>query len=248
MHPTHFLWQAAGRPALPGLLNSADYAALKRKPASYAPTGPCYLCGHELTQAALPTSKRFDDKTWTAHATAACVDSEWLCPACAFSMSEYVERPDLWPKRFKIRCQTHYVVGDTWTVLGLSDKLQMREPLLTPPADPWLLAICDSPLSAGHNLYLTQVNQPGALDWRVMLGRISVAGSAPALAHLLYHVEQLYSAGHSKSAIASGDYLPKWINAQGLDAWADHESNLAPLRQTPLFELALFLAQKGNDE
>lgn len=248
MYPTEFLWQAAGRPSVPGLFTSEQYVALKRKPASYAPSGPCYICGREIAGAAQPTSARFDDKTWTAHATAACVDSEWLCPACAFSLSEQVDMPAVYPKRFKIRCQTHLVVGDTWTVLGLSDKLAMREPLLCPPDEPWLLAICDSPLSAGHNLYLTQVNLPTQRAWRVMLGRVEVAGSPDDLAYVLYHVESLYNASHSKSAIEAGDYLPKLINAQGETVWAESESALAPLRQTPLFALALFLAQKGIEE
>lgn len=194
MYPTELLWQAAGQPSVPGLLDAAQYAALKRKPASYPPSGPCYLCGREIDGAAQPTSARFDDSTWTAHGTACAIDSEWLCPACAFSLSEYVDMPAVYPKRFKIRCQTHHVAGSRWTVLGLSDKLAMREHLLCPPPDPWLLAICDSPLSAGHNLYLTQVNSPHERAWRVMLGRVSVAGSPDDLAYVLYYVETLYAA------------------------------------------------------
>lgn len=61
MYPTELLWQAACRPAVHGLLDAAQYAALKRKPASYPPSGPCYLCGREIPGAAQPTSARFDD-------------------------------------------------------------------------------------------------------------------------------------------------------------------------------------------
>lgn len=245
MYPTHHLWRAAGRPTA-NLVDGAQYAVTRRLPASYPPSGPCYLCGMEIDGLGQPTAARFDDATWTGHSFAAAIDSEWLCPACAFSMSEYVERPDLWPKRFKIRCQTHLVAGDAWTVLGLADKRRMQDALLRPPSAPWLLAICDSPLSAGHNVYLTRVNLPGESDWRIMLGRVAVTGSPDRLAEVLTPIETLYAAGHSKSAIGDGDYIPKLINAQGESVWAELEAGLAPLRQTPLFALALFLAQKPN--
>ena len=245
MTPTQLLYQTAGQPFVEGLLDAMQFAALKRQPATHPPSGPCYLCGQEVDGNGLPTSARFNDDTWTGHGTAAAVVSEWLCPACAFSLNEAVDMPAIYPKKFKMRCQTHFVTGEIWRVLGLSDKRQIAEILLNPPSDPWLLAICDSPLSAGHNLYLTSVNR--GQSWTIMLGRVAVRSTTPELIYLLGHVEALYAIGHSKTNIGNGNYTPKWIGTNP-SAWAMHESAIAEFRNTPIFQLALFLAQKGSKD
>lgn len=90
MYPTELLWQAACRPAVHGLLDAAQYAALKRKPASYPPSGPCYLCGREIPGAAQPTSARFDDATWTALVRFAVNPENWI-----YFKPEHVKDPYL---------------------------------------------------------------------------------------------------------------------------------------------------------
>jgi hypothetical protein len=248
--PTHLLYAAAERPPVEGVMTADAFAAARRKPATYPPGGHCYLCGAALGDAAFPTSARFKDEDWTAHGLAACAASEWLCEACAYSLQEKISRPDLWPKPFRMRCQTQYVAGDRWTVMGLSDKARMAAILLDPPAAPWLLCMTDSPLSASHTLFRTPVNRPGASGWGVMLGNVLVIGDAQTLRMLLDAVEALYAAGHGKNAISTGDYRTKWINAQGVESWATLEAAIAPWRGRPLFDLAVFLAQKeqGNEQ
>jgi hypothetical protein len=241
---THFLYRAAGSPDVPGALTIEQYQSARRKPASYPPGGPCYLCGDWIVGAALPTSTRLDEN-WTSHASAHAAQSEWICQPCAFCLSESAMAPGL-PRPFKMRCQSHFVEGDQWTIWGLGDKRAMRIPLLFPPPDSWMMAICDSPLAAGHNIFLSPINPPHATSWRIMLGRISIAGAPAMLEYLLIHAEALYALGHGKNAISSGNYIPKLIS-QSPNIWAYHEAAVAAHRATPLFALAVFLAQKEED-
>jgi hypothetical protein len=84
MKPTHLLYGTVHNPQVAGLLSVAQFVTQKRPPATYPPSGPCYLCGYAVGDAALPTSARLNDDTWTGHGTAVAVRSEWLCAACAF--------------------------------------------------------------------------------------------------------------------------------------------------------------------
>lgn len=245
MKPTMLLYQAAGAPTVPAAIDATQWSqmpARKRPPAP--PSGLCYLCGEPVAQAGVPCADRFGD-TWTAHGTAAQPDSAWLCLACAFSLSESAAHPAV-ARPFKMRSLSHLIIGDAWELLGLADKRRMAAVLLSPPSAPWLLCIQDAPLSAAHSIYRTPVNAPGA-SWRITLGGSVIAGSPLRLADVLTPVEALYAAEHSKNAIRTGVYTPKWILAQGESAWAHLESSIARFRGQLIFELALFLAQKGTE-
>lgn len=82
----------------------------------------------------------------------------------------------------------------------------------------------------------------------INLGGVIVRGNSNYLAALIEPIEILYQAGHTKSSIQSGRYHPKSIIAQGESAWAKNESKISPQRGKPIFELALFLAQKELEE
>lgn len=226
MNPTKMLYTAANEPVVSDL-----------QPAS----GHCYLCG-EAVEVAVPTKKRLK-KTWTAHDTAAMPESDWLCPACVWSLSEKATHPEQ-SKPFKMRTQSHFVNGGKWRVLGLSDKAVMRDILLSPPDGDWMLALCDSPLSASHIIYNTPINTGST--WAVNLGGTLTPGNPRLLAELLKPIEQLYNASHTKTNISTGNYTTKYITAQGEAAWAECEAIILPHRGKPLFELAIFLAQKDE--
>jgi hypothetical protein len=249
MHAVELIYEAAGRPSQPDAMTTAEWEALKRtktKPVT-PPTGSCYLTGIPLNGRGVPCASRLKDVTWTGHGTAVARDSEWLSEAAVFSISESATHPDE-PKPFKMRTKSHLVEGDEWAVLGMGDKEPMFAALLGayPHDAPWLLAICTAPLSASHILHQTPVNQPGAARWSVNLGGTLVDGSAAELEPLLTAVNAMYAVGHSKTAIRSGEYNTKWIAAQGEAAWVEMEAYLRPFRGRPIFELALFLAQKGE--
>ena len=255
MKPSALLYRAAGSPAVASAIDATAWSQLtpRKRPPS-PPGGACYLCGEPVAESGVPCADRFGE-TWTAHGTAAQPDADWLCLACAFSLSESATHPAA-AKSFKMRSMSHLVIGDEWHVLGLADKRRMTAILLEPPPAPWLLCIQDAPLSAAHSIYRTPVNAPGAAHWQVTLGGSVIAGSPARLAAVLTPVEALYAAEHSKSAIRTGVYTPKWILAQGESAWAQLESSITSwvqlessitsLRGQPIFELALFLAQKGT--
>lgn len=229
MTPSEFLYQAAGEPQIPGreLIEVDDN---------------CYLCGQRMTTGS-QTKEQFK-RTWTAHDTANSPGSQFVCPACVWCLSEKATHPDE-PKPFKMRTKTHLVIGNQWTVWGLGDKSAMTQLLLNPPAGQWMLAICDSPLSASHSVYRAPINTGG--NWVVSLGSLWVAGNPSRLQSLLDPIGILYNAGHTKTQILSGDYNLNQINNQGQNEWASCEAAIGSYRNKPLFDLAVFLIQKEEE-
>ncbi len=241
--PTQFLYEAAGQPPVPGLLDLEDWQSLtkKTKPTTPPDTSPCYLCGQPPGKVAMPTAVRFK-ATWTAHATAAAPNSEWLCPACVWSLNEKATHPTR-EKPFKMRTLSHLVVGQQWEIFKAAEKGQLVDTLLKPPSEQWLLAICTKPTGASHTIYLSPVNPPDAPTWQVNLGGLVVEGAPEEFGQLLGVFEAMY-VYHYKSKILSGSYLARDINRQGVNEWSQLEAQLRPYRQTPVLELVSFLAQQ----
>ena len=71
---------------------------------------------------------------------------------------------------------------------------------------------------------------------------------APELERLLGLVEQLYAGGFSKADIETGRYPQHRVVAFGVRQWHELEAGIRPERGTPRLQLALFLAQKENDD
>ena len=227
---THMLWVAAGR--LP----------LRDGPCT------CYLCGAQVAEAdAVPALDRIG-ATWTAHDLAAAPASPYLCRACHFCLQEKSDaRPDISAK-FTFRAYSHFVTPTRWEVIRLSEKRRLLAPLLDPPQEPWGLAISTSPTSAPHILPFTPVNNPaGAPEWRVNFGGEIVSATPGALAALLQPVEALYGLGFSKAEILSGNYYVARV-ARNMEVFRATEPQLAAWRGTGLFELAVFLSQKSQEE
>jgi len=239
MNACEILYQAAGRPHVEGLMDAAMWQGYKGKDKPSAPPQVCYLTGGLITEGVIASTRLGD--TWTAHDTAAAPFSEWLSAAAIFSLSEAVTHPSK-EKPFKMRAMTHLVLGESWTVLGLGDKAKIAQFLLNPPSEAWLLSICDAPLAASHAVYKAVINT-SLSRWSVGLGKLTVAGSPKELAEMLTVVEAMYPF-HGKGQIELGNYHPKNIIAQSEGAWAKCESQVSAWRGKPLFELALFLAQK----
>lgn len=226
---THMLWEAAG------------HAPLATGPCS------CYLCGAKVAEEdTVPVLDRIG-MSWTAHDLAADPMSPYLCRACHFCLQEKSDaRPDISPK-FTFRAYSHLVTPTRWEVIRLSQKRRMLAPLLNPPREPWGLAISTSPTSAPHVLPFTPVNQAGAREWRINFGGEIVGATPDALAALLEPIETLYNLGFSKAELLSGNYYVARV-ARNLEVFRATEPQLTAWRGTGLFELAVFLSQKSQEE
>ena len=224
MPATQMLYQAAGSPSVPDL-----------EPAS----GACWLCGSDLGGTGVPRESAIKD-TFTDHDKCASPRSTHLCRACVFCFSERVP----WPGRDKLqrmRNYSHFVIGGQWLPLSKGDKAQMREILLAPPEDEWLGVVAES--GQKHLIFRAPVAL-GASRCAIQFEEQQLAYAPRDLARELEVIETLYQAGFSKAEIETGDYNQARMLKAGLRVWRAAERQAQPWRGSVLFRLALFLAQK----
>lgn len=172
------------------------------------------------------------------------VGGEIVCDGCFFWLDEASmelahrmgkEKPQ------RMRNYSHFIMAGEWMPLSKGDKAQMRGLLLAQPF-PELAAIAVS--GQKHIVFRARWNPPRALAGWVQLEEAAVFVEPAELGRLLAVVEMLY-AGSSKAEISSGNYRQHRIRKLGLDRWHGAERQIQNLRGSPLFDLALFLAQKG---
>ena len=227
MTPTALLYAAAGAPPV----------ALA-EPA----TGACWLCASPLTDG-VPLRSVLKD-TFMDRDKARNPAGSHFCLACAWSFSEQVPMAGR-DKPQRLRNYSHIVQRGVWHCLSKGQKANMRGLLLDPPPDEWLGVIAESgqkhvifraPIAIGRDRCAIQFEEQ----------RVTYAPSA--LAALLTPVEALLSGGMSKTEIESGHYLTYRIARLGMDAWWPIEQIIKPHRGTALLHLAVFMAQKEEDE
>ncbi len=238
------IYRAAGSPPVAGAMDYEQWQAApaKKKP-SGPPVGKCYLSGIELHRVGVPVDAAIKN-TFTGQSTAGSPDSEWVSPEAAYSIADKAKIPGI-EKPSAMRQFTHVVVGDTWRVLGLSQKREMADILLNPPSEEWGMTICTKPMSAPHVLYRATTSL-GGKHWGVILGDLTVCSSADEFRTLLADVEAQY-VFHAKGAIETGKYSPKSVIEQGESAWMELEERIGRHRFSPLLDLTLFVAQKEKE-
>jgi len=161
-----------------------------------------------------------------------------ICHACQFC---FVEQSKLLAQRVgkekpqRMRNYSHFVIGGKWLPLSKADKAQMARILLY---EDWQVAII-AQSGQKHIIFRArpstiQLEEQQISDWH-------------DLGSLLATIETLYS-GFSKPEIKTGDYAQHRILRFGASFWWTLESELKSERQVVLFELALFLAQKGEKD
>lgn len=162
-----------------------------------------------------------------------------ICNACQFCFTDQNDALAAQlgkPGTQRTRNYSHFVVGGLWVPLSKGDKTRMREMLYSSP-DVAIIA------TSGQKHIIFRA-QPG---W----WQIEEARSRPfpdQLRKLLVEVEALYHGGISKTEIESGRYNHKRIMDFGLDGWRHHESAIKPARGSLLLQLAVFLAQRPDED
>lgn len=163
---------------------------------------------------------------------------EILCQACQFS---FAEKSELLTQRTgkeklqRMRNYSHFVVDSEWLPLSKANKARMAHILL---CEDWRVAI----IAQSGQKHLVCRAVPGIVQFEEQQ-----IPDLRGLGNLLATVEALYS-GFSKAEIGTGDYAQYRILRLGLECWWGLEEVLWPQRQTALFELALFLAQRKEKE
>jgi len=191
--------------------------------------GRCRVCGIEgngaiFEQWVRPTFTDFDKLQ----------SGSIICSACQFCFAEQSkllaaevgkEKPQ------RMRNYSHFVVDKEWLPLSKARKRDMIYILLYRKPEVAIIA-----QSGQKHIIFRAV--PGIVQFEEQQIP-DLRGMGPLFAA----IETLYSV-FSKSEIESGDYSHHHILNFGLSFWHELESTVAPVRQTALFALALFLAQR----
>lgn len=143
----------------------------------------------------------------------------------------------------RMRNYSHFIINETWTPLSKGDKSTMTKLLLSTPF-PELAAIAES--GQKHIVFRATRNPQGGKAGWVQFEEQSLWLEPDDLRQTLDAVEPALST-FSKGEIESGNYLPHRIMAYGLDAWQELEAIVKLLRGGLFFNLAIFLAQKRED-
>lgn len=161
-----------------------------------------------------------------------------ICQPCQFS---FAERSELLTARVgkeklqRMRNYSHFIVGGMWLPLSKGQKSQMAQVLLH--QSPEVAVIAQS--GQKHLIFRAR---PGIVQFEEQQ-----IADLHGLGSLLAMVEMLYG-GFSKAEIETGAYAQHRILKFGTPAWWELEQVVRPRRQSALFELALFLAQRKGDE
>lgn len=174
---------------------------------------------------------------------------EVICDACAFwfaQRSEELARRTGKEKLQRMQNYSHFLKAGEWIPLGKGDKARMQELLLAPPF-PEMAAITTSGQKHIAFRARRRLNPPGATAGWVQFEEHSLWVEPENLRDLLDIIEELYTI-FSKDEIGSGTYSPNRIMRFGLDRWRALDERLRPVRPTVLFQLALFLAQRSEED
>jgi hypothetical protein len=170
-----------------------------------------------------------------------------ICQACLFWFNQKSDELQLImgkDKPQRMQNYSHFVIGGKWQPVSKGNKRQMADLLLATPF-PELAAIAVS--GQKHIAFRARRNAPGQSAGWVQYEEQAVWVDPVDLAGLLGTIEELYTV-FSKGEIESGRYYPRRILDFGLARWDGLEKQIKSKRNTILFQLALYLAQRSDDD
>ena len=177
----------------------------------------------------------------------ALVPGDIICAGCLFWFDQHsvcLQKIIDKDKPQKMQNYSHFIVDGTWIPLSKGNKKGMKELLVSAPF-PELAAIADS--GQKHIAFRARRNPPGQISGWVQFEEQAIWVDPPKLISLLAIIEELYIV-FNKAEIGSGDYSPNRIRDFGVDRWLVLEDIIKIQRETPLFKLALFLAQRSDED
>jgi len=214
---------------------SVLYSAAGSPPMSGTAAGCCRTCGDNGI--GLP----FDTWVKDTFTNFDCLfPGDIVCHACLFGFdegSELLRQRVGKDKPQRMRNYSHFVADGAWQPVSKGNKRYMRDLLMQ---EPELAVIADS--GQKHILFRAR---PGF--WQFEEQKLT---PCPHLlsTQLLPAIEILYNAGASKSEIETGHYAQKSLSKIGITIWRKQEQELRKHRGGLPFCLAIFLAQKDDDD
>lgn len=198
-------------------------------PLTDTPDSRCWLCGGETGGKGLPTKKAIKP-TFTDHPCARGYGSSSICPGCAFCLTARELR--------------NYSILATTDRLSHPSRAEWREILINPPEPPFVMCLAVS--GQKHLSFKAPVNLERG-HYAVLLEEREIFVTPGRIEQAIEAVEALY-VYFSKDEIATGRYSQHKIKDCGLAKWERLESGVENWRGRPLFDLALFVAQKREVE
>jgi len=189
----------------------------------------CWLCGAPTDGVGLPVKLAIRD-TFTDIDKARRPTSGSVCQGCAFCLSYMALR--------------NYALLATSDVLRFPSRAQVRETLLDPPVPPFVLCI---PVSGQKWLHFRATIACARDFYPVQFEEIPVVVDVFSLARMISCIERLYTA-FPKEEIRTGRYKQEHVRRFGMSEFQSLEEAIAPHRNSRLFELAVFVAQKKEGE
>lgn len=144
----------------------------------------------------------------------------------------------------RMRNYSHFILNGQWEPLSKGNKRRMTEILCGNPF-PELAVITDS--GQKHIAFRATRNHQGGRSGWVQFEEQAVWVDPDALKSVLLLVHCLYTI-FSKSEIETGNYSPNRIIKFGIDKWRCEEQKLKQWRGKPIFQLAIFLAQRSEGD
>lgn len=196
-------------------------------------SGACRICGTpEVDGTSFDSWVRDTFTDWDK-----IVPGDLICQPCQFCFSEASEmlaRTVGRDKPQRMRNYSHFIVDGEWCPLSKTHKLRMVE-LLRRKFD--VAIVADS--GQKHIIFravpgIAQFEEQSVFDLDGALG-------------LLEPIEILY-ASFSKKEIGSGAYRQHRVIHFGVNQWIELERTVKPARGSLSFDLALFLAQRTENE
>lgn len=229
--PTQLIYRAYQNTPKPLPLPNGKEAEWPIPEMGEVPDELCWLCGGE-THGQGRMSKDVIRKTFTNTPFARAIESESLCTGCGWILAQRHIR--------------------NWSLLVVDGKLEhptrqrIREVLLAPPETyPWMLSIAVS--GQKHISFPGRVVFSPRNIW-VLLEQIPIQLPASGIGHVLAPVEELLTAGFTKTEVQTGVYRQDRIRAAGLAWWKEREKRIAAMRGSQMFELAVYVAQVQERE
>lgn len=229
--PTQLIYQAYQNTPKPLPLPNGKEVEWPIPEMGEVPDELCWLCGGE-THGQGRMSKDVIRKTFTNTPFARAIESESLCTGCGWILAQRHIR--------------------NWSLLVVDGRLEhptrdrTREVLLDPPKTyPWLLSIAVS--GQKHISFPGRVVFSPRNIW-VLLEQIPIQLPASGIGHVLAPVEELLTAGFTKTEVQTGVYRQDRIRTAGLAWWKEREKRIAAMRGSQMFELAVYVAQVQERE
>lgn len=191
----------------------------------------CFLCGNET--GGMGTARKTTIKeSFTDIQAARYITSASCCEACSFCLSHMSMR--------------NYSVFATEKGLRHPTRIEIRDILLNPPLEPFLLCVADSGQKWLH--YRSKVNYSNK-EFKVRFEEMEVIVSPEGFREVITEIENLYGF-FSKDEIKTGKYNQERIRKFGISEFSEAEERINKLktRDYRLFLLSLFVAQKREEE